>query len=92
MLPDVIQLLPGRGETVNVVLTFDECVCGMMFTGPTKAAMLPQRNIVSRLDSQSRPTPLVAETDGMNAMIADLSAFTEQVMIDVLTSASNSTG
>ncbi len=54
-----------------------------MFTGSTEVATLLQRNIASRLDAQGRPTPLIAETGGMNAMIVDSSALTEQVVIDV---------
>ena len=55
-------------------------------------ATLLQRNIASRLDAQGRPTPLIAETGGMNAMIVDSSALTEQVVIDVLASAFDSAG
>ncbi|PIN63866.1 hypothetical protein CKQ90_28940, partial [Klebsiella pneumoniae] len=62
----------------------DERVRGVMFTGSTEVATLLQRNIASRLDPQGRPTPLIAETGGMNAMIVDSSALTEQVVIDVL--------
>ncbi|WP_266097490.1 aldehyde dehydrogenase family protein [Klebsiella pneumoniae] len=63
-----------------------------MFTGSTEVATLLQRNIASRLDPQGRPTPLIAETGGMNAMIVDSSALTEQVVIDVLASAFDSAG
>jgi RHH-type proline utilization regulon transcriptional repressor/proline dehydrogenase/delta 1-pyrroline-5-carboxylate dehydrogenase len=63
-----------------------------MFTGSTEVATLLQRNIATRLDAQGRPTPLVAETGGMNAMIVDSSALTEQVVVDVLASAFDSAG
>ncbi len=36
--PGVIQLLPGRGETVGAALTSDERVRGVMFTGSTEVA------------------------------------------------------
>ncbi|STT02655.1 proline dehydrogenase/delta-1-pyrroline-5-carboxylate dehydrogenase [Klebsiella pneumoniae] len=52
--PGVIQLLPGRGETVGAALTSDERVRGVMFTGSTEVATLLQRNIASRLDPQGR--------------------------------------
>ncbi len=90
--PGVVQLLPGRGETVGARLTGDERVRGVMFTGSTEVATLLQRNIASRLDAQGRPTPLIAETGGLNAMIVDSSALTEQVVIDVLSSAFDSAG
>ncbi|MDE4082107.1 MULTISPECIES: trifunctional transcriptional regulator/proline dehydrogenase/L-glutamate gamma-semialdehyde dehydrogenase [Enterobacter cloacae complex] len=88
----VVQLLPGRGETVGARLTSDNRVRGVMFTGSTEVASLLQRNIATRLDAQGRPTPLIAETGGMNAMIVDSSALTEQVVVDVLASAFDSAG
>ena len=88
----VVQLLPGRGETVGAKLTSDTRVRGVMFTGSTEVASLLQRNIATRLDAQGRPTPLIAETGGMNAMIVDSSALTEQVVVDVLASAFDSAG
>ncbi|MFJ2973327.1 trifunctional transcriptional regulator/proline dehydrogenase/L-glutamate gamma-semialdehyde dehydrogenase [Kluyvera sp. NPDC087067] len=90
--PGVVQLLPGRGETVGAQLTGDARVRGVMFTGSTSVATLLQRNIATRLDAQGRPTPLIAETGGMNAMIVDSSALTEQVVVDVVASAFDSAG
>ncbi|EMH4161517.1 trifunctional transcriptional regulator/proline dehydrogenase/L-glutamate gamma-semialdehyde dehydrogenase [Pluralibacter gergoviae] len=90
--PGVVQLVTGRGETVGAQLTADERVRGVMFTGSTEVASLLQRNIASRLDPQGRPTPLIAETGGMNAMIVDSSALTEQVVVDVVASAFDSAG
>ena len=90
--PGVEQLLPGQGETVGAQLTSDERVRGVMFTGSTEVATLLQRNIATRLDAQGRPIPLIAETGGMNAMIVDSSALTEQVVVDVLASAFDSAG
>ncbi|WP_393947124.1 trifunctional transcriptional regulator/proline dehydrogenase/L-glutamate gamma-semialdehyde dehydrogenase [Kluyvera intermedia] len=90
--PGVVQLLPGRGETVGAQLTSDARVRGVMFTGSTNVATLLQRNIATRLDAQGRPTPLIAETGGMNAMIVDSSALTEQVVVDVVASAFDSAG
>ncbi|BFO06472.1 trifunctional transcriptional regulator/proline dehydrogenase/L-glutamate gamma-semialdehyde dehydrogenase [Pseudomonas guariconensis] len=88
----VLQLLPGRGETVGAGLVGDERVKGVMFTGSTEVARLLQRNIAGRLDNQGRPIPLIAETGGQNAMIVDSSALTEQVVIDVVSSAFDSAG
>ena len=87
-----LQLLPGLGETVGAQLTGDERVRGVMFTGSTAVATLLQRNLAGRLDPQGRPTPLIAETGGMNAMIVDSSALTEQVVIDIVASAFDSAG
>jgi RHH-type proline utilization regulon transcriptional repressor/proline dehydrogenase/delta 1-pyrroline-5-carboxylate dehydrogenase len=88
----VLQLLPGRGETVGAALVNDERVHGVLFTGSTDVAGILQRNIAGRLDSQGRPTPLIAETGGLNAMIVDSSALTEQVVTDVVASAFDSAG
>jgi RHH-type proline utilization regulon transcriptional repressor/proline dehydrogenase/delta 1-pyrroline-5-carboxylate dehydrogenase len=88
----VLQLLPGRGDTVGARLTGDARVRGVMFTGSTEVATLLQRNIADRLDPQGRPTPLIAETGGLNAMIVDSSALTEQVVVDVVASAFDSAG
>lgn len=88
----VLQLLPGRGETVGTQLIADPRVRGVMFTGSTAVATELQRNLAVRLDPQGRPIPLVAETGGLNAMIVDSSALTEQVVVDVIASAFDSAG
>ncbi|PLR37296.1 trifunctional transcriptional regulator/proline dehydrogenase/L-glutamate gamma-semialdehyde dehydrogenase [Chimaeribacter californicus] len=88
----VLQLLPGDGATVGAKLVNDARVRGVMFTGSTEVASLLQRNIAGRLDPQGRPTPLIAETGGLNAMIVDSSALTEQVVTDVVASAFDSAG
>ena len=88
----VLQLLPGRGETVGAALVGSERVRGVMFTGSTEVAGILQRNIAGRLDSMGRTVPLIAETGGMNAMIVDSSALVEQVVVDVISSAFDSAG
>ncbi|EPT1733693.1 trifunctional transcriptional regulator/proline dehydrogenase/L-glutamate gamma-semialdehyde dehydrogenase [Providencia stuartii] len=89
---EVLQFLPGKGETIGAKLVGDARVRGVMFTGSTEVAGLLQRNIAGRLDAQGRPTPLIAETGGLNAMIVDSSALTEQVVTDVVASAFDSAG
>ncbi|MFJ5364708.1 trifunctional transcriptional regulator/proline dehydrogenase/L-glutamate gamma-semialdehyde dehydrogenase [Pectobacterium punjabense] len=88
----VLQLLPGQGETIGSVLVNDERVRGVVFTGSTAVAKTLQRSIAGRLDPQGRLTPLIAETGGLNAMIVDSSALTEQVVNDVIASAFDSAG
>lgn len=88
----VLQLLPGRGDNVGATLVNDNRVRGVMFTGSTEVAAILQRSIAGRLDPQGRPTPLIAETGGLNAMIVDSSALTEQVVTDVVASAFDSAG
>ncbi|MDH0099236.1 aldehyde dehydrogenase family protein, partial [Pseudomonas sp. GD04158] len=67
-------------------------VRGVMFTGSTEVAGILARNIAGRLDAQGRTIPLIAETGGLNAMIVDSSALTEQVVMDVVASAFDSAG
>ncbi|MCU1719431.1 trifunctional transcriptional regulator/proline dehydrogenase/L-glutamate gamma-semialdehyde dehydrogenase [Pseudomonas sp. 5P_3.1_Bac2] len=87
-----VQLLPGDGETVGAGLTGNERVRGVMFTGSTEVAGIIQRGLAGRLDAQGRTLPLIAETGGLNAMIVDSSALTEQVVVDVVASAFDSAG
>jgi RHH-type proline utilization regulon transcriptional repressor/proline dehydrogenase/delta 1-pyrroline-5-carboxylate dehydrogenase len=85
---DVLQFLPGRGETVGAALTRDVRVKGVIFTGSTEVAQLINRTLAQR----SEDVPLIAETGGQNAMIVDSSALPEQVVADVLSSAFDSAG
>jgi RHH-type proline utilization regulon transcriptional repressor/proline dehydrogenase/delta 1-pyrroline-5-carboxylate dehydrogenase len=85
---DVIALLPGRGESVGAALVADARVAGVAFTGSTEVAAIIARTLASRLPL----VPLIAETGGLNAMIADSSALPEQVAADALVSAFDSAG
>jgi RHH-type proline utilization regulon transcriptional repressor/proline dehydrogenase/delta 1-pyrroline-5-carboxylate dehydrogenase len=89
---DVLQLLPGRGETVGAQVVGDARVRGVVFTGSTEVARIIQRTLSARLDARGRPIPLIAETGGQNAMIVDSSALPEQVVGDAVVSAFDSAG
>ncbi len=89
---DALQLLPGRGETVGSRLVDSPAVNGVMFTGSTAVANIISASLAKRLSAAGHPIPLVAETGGLNAMIVDSSALTEQVVYDVLDSAFDSAG
>jgi RHH-type proline utilization regulon transcriptional repressor/proline dehydrogenase/delta 1-pyrroline-5-carboxylate dehydrogenase len=84
----VLQLLPGRGETVGAALVADARVRGVVFTGSTEVAHQIERSLALRGGN----VPLIAETGGQNAMIVDSSALPEQVVADVLNSAFDSAG
>ena len=88
----VLQFLPGDGEQVGARLVADKRTRGVMFTGSTAVATLLQRQLAQRLDPQGRPIPLIAETGGINAMVVDSSALTEQVVVDIVASAFDSAG
>lgn len=87
-----LQLVPGRGSEVGPLLTDDERVHGVMFTGSTEVARELQRSLAKRLGPDGKPIALIAETGGQNAMIVDSSALAEQVVRDVLSSAFDSAG
>ncbi len=86
---DVLQLLPGGGETVGAALVDDGRVAGVAFTGSTETAWAINRALAAR---DGPIVPLIAETGGQNAMIVDSTALPEQVIADALTSAFGSAG
>lgn len=88
----VLQLLPGLGETVGSALIRDPRTNGVMFTGSTQVAKILQAELANRLDKYGKPIALIAETGGLNAMVVDSSALTEQVVNDVVVSAFDSAG
>ena len=87
--PDVLHLLPGRGETVGAALVRDPRVDGIAFTGGTDTGIAINRALAARDGPIAR---LIAETGGLNAMIVDSSALPEQVVDDALASAFDSAG
>ncbi|WP_158367582.1 trifunctional transcriptional regulator/proline dehydrogenase/L-glutamate gamma-semialdehyde dehydrogenase [Candidatus Williamhamiltonella defendens] len=87
-----LQLLPGAGESIGSLLVKDPHVAGVMFTGSTSVARLIQNHLSERLNKKNQPIPFIAETGGLNAMIVDSSALTEQVVTDVMKSAFDSAG
>jgi RHH-type transcriptional regulator, proline utilization regulon repressor / proline dehydrogenase / delta 1-pyrroline-5-carboxylate dehydrogenase len=83
-----LHLLPGDGA-IGAALTAHRDIAGVVFTGSTEVA----RAINRALAGKDGPiVPLIAETGGINAMIADATALPEQVADDVVTSAFRSAG
>ena len=87
-----VQLVPGAGDTVGAALVAHPLVAGVMFTGSTEVSRLIAQTLARRLSPQGRPIPLIAETGGQNALVADSSALAEQLVEDVLSSAFDSAG
>ena len=86
---EALRLVTGGG-VVGDALVRDARVMGVAFTGSTATARAIARAL---LDDETRPlVPLIAETGGINAMIVDSTALTEQVVQDVITSAFRSAG
>ncbi|MCK6411600.1 MAG: bifunctional proline dehydrogenase/L-glutamate gamma-semialdehyde dehydrogenase PutA [Azonexus sp.] len=85
---DVLHFVPGAGA-VGAALVADPHCAGVAFTGSTEVA----RHIARALAAKDGPiVPLIAETGGQNALIADSSALPEQLVRDVVASAFNSAG
>lgn len=86
---EVVQLLPGNGETVGATLVADPRIKAVIFTGSTQTAAHINKTLATR---GGEIIPLIAETGGQNAMLVDSSALLEQVAIDTITSAFGSAG
>ncbi len=79
--PDVLSCAVGDGETVGAPLVADPRIAGVAFTGSDDTA----RRINAALAARPGPiATLIAETGGVNAMLADASALPEQVVDDVV--------
>ena len=83
-----LQLAPGDGA-IGAHLTVHRDIAGVVFTGSTEVARAINRTLAAK---DGPIVPLIAETGGINAMIADATALPEQVADDVVTSAFRSAG
>lgn len=83
-----LHLVQGGGE-IGAALVADEHIAGVVFTGSTDVARSINRTLAAK---DGAIVPLIAETGGINAMIADATALPEQVADDVITSAFRSAG
>ena len=85
---NALHLLTGDGR-VGSALVRDGRIKGVAFTGSNETAWSIQRALADRRGAM---VPFVAETGGLNAMIADSSALPEQVVRDLVASAFDSAG
>ena len=86
---DLLQCVPGKGHVLGEAFLADVRIAGVAFTGSDKSA----RQIAVILAHRGGPlTPMIAETGGQNAMIADSSALPEQIVQDAMKSAFTSAG
>ncbi len=86
---DVLQLVPGKGREIGGLLTADERIVGVCFTGSTETAKVINRSLAARDGAIAK---LVAETGGQNAMVVDSTSLPEQVVTDVVHSSFQSAG
>ena len=84
-----LQLLHGPGETVGAALVAAPGVAGVVFTGSTPVAKIIHRALAAK---DGPIVPLIAETGGINAMLVDSTALSEQVSDAVMQSAFRSAG
>jgi RHH-type proline utilization regulon transcriptional repressor/proline dehydrogenase/delta 1-pyrroline-5-carboxylate dehydrogenase len=85
----VLHLVPGDGPVIGGALSRHADIAGVAFTGSTEVAQQINRALASR----GGPLPtLIAETGGLNAMIADSTTLPEQLVRDVIASAFDSAG
>ena len=85
---DVLMLVPG-GPDVGAALTAHPGLGGVAFTGSTQTARAINRTLAAK---DGPIVPFIAETGGLNAMIVDATALSEQVADDVVMSAFRSAG
>ncbi len=89
-LPEAtLQLLPGDGPTVGGPLTSDPRIAGVCFTGSTEVAQIIHKVVA---ENAGPDAVLIAETGGLNAMIVDSTALTEQAVRDIIISSFQSAG
>ncbi|MCX8282636.1 bifunctional proline dehydrogenase/L-glutamate gamma-semialdehyde dehydrogenase PutA [Phyllobacterium sp. 0TCS1.6C] len=85
---DALLYVPGDGA-VGAALTSHPAIAGVAFTGSTDTAWAINRTLAAK---KGPIVPLIAETGGLNAMIVDATALSEQVTDDVVMSAFRSAG
>jgi len=87
--PAALHFVPGEGAEVGAALTRDPRLSGVVFTGSTETARVIERSMAARPGAIGT---LIAETGGLNVMLADSSALAEQLVLDVVQSGFNSAG
>ena len=81
-------LILGRGEKIGPKIFTNQNLQNVVFTGSLETAKIIQKQLHARDDLIN----FIAETGGLNCLIADSSALTEHVVEDVINSAFNSAG
>ena len=83
-----ISLILGHGKFVGDKVLEDEMLKNILFTGSIETA----KNIQKKIQIKSSIPTFIAETGGLNCMIADSSSLPEHVIKDVLRSSFDSAG
>lgn len=85
---NAVRICPADVSEAQIALT-DERIKGVTFTGSHKSAKSIQRTLAER---DGPIIPFIAETGGINSMIADSTCLPEQLIKDVLMGAFDSAG
>ena len=85
---DAVRICPAAVADAEVAVC-DERIKGITFTGSHASAKAIQRKLAER---DGPIIPFIAETGGINSMIADSTCLPEQLIKDVLTGAFDSSG
>jgi RHH-type proline utilization regulon transcriptional repressor/proline dehydrogenase/delta 1-pyrroline-5-carboxylate dehydrogenase len=83
-----LLFVQGDGQA-GAALVANPLVAGVVFTGSTEVAQIINRTLAAK---DGPIVPLIAETGGINVMLTDTSALSEQVADDVIASAFRSAG
>ena len=87
---DVLHLTPFSGGAKFSEIAFQHpAIAGVVLTGSTATATAINRTLAGR---EGPLVTLIAETGGLNAMVVDATALSEQVVDDVVSSAFTSAG
>jgi RHH-type transcriptional regulator, proline utilization regulon repressor / proline dehydrogenase / delta 1-pyrroline-5-carboxylate dehydrogenase len=86
---DNLHYLPMEGRAFGEAALGERALSGVVFTGSTATGQWLNRALAAR---PGPILPLIAETGGLNAMIVDSTALSEQVVDDVISSAFLSAG
>ncbi len=85
----VLHLIVGSSSEIGTSLLEAPHLAGVALTGSTTTARLVQIQLASKHEAI---LPLIAETGGLNAMIADSTTLIQQLIKDIVVSAFNSAG
>ena len=90
---DALACLPGTGQEVGTALVAHPACAGVAFTGSVATALRLSHLLCGQDPARPRALiPLIAETGGLNALIADSTALPEQLIDSVVSSAFGSAG
>jgi RHH-type proline utilization regulon transcriptional repressor/proline dehydrogenase/delta 1-pyrroline-5-carboxylate dehydrogenase len=85
--PEILQFLPGAGETVGDFLAGHPLIAQIAFTGSSEVGLSIIRKGADTKDSQPQVRRFVCEMGGKNAIIVDEDADPDEAVLGVIESA-----